>query len=115
GDIGTTYQNGTTVHTRQLLFPGDVCQAYSVLEPHAEHQLALTPLAQDQVYNEALTASADPTSMIPTLTPINPDSVTEGYNLTITLGIDPNASSSDTGGPGSPGGPGGGGPGGPGG
>src|SRR5437868_8351726 len=28
GDIGTTYQNGTSLHTTQLLFPDDVCQAY---------------------------------------------------------------------------------------
>jgi protocatechuate 3,4-dioxygenase beta subunit len=111
GDIGTTYQNGTTLHTTQLLFPDDVCQAYAALEPYVEHQLALTPLAQDQVYNEALTASADPTSMIPTLTLINPDALEDGYELAITLGIDPNATSSDTGGPGGPGG----GPGGPGG
>jgi protocatechuate 3,4-dioxygenase beta subunit len=111
GDIGTTYQNGTSLHTTQLLFPDDVCQAYAVLEPYVEHQLAQTPLTQDQVYNEALTAGEDPTSMVPTLTPINPDSLADGYNLTITLGIDPNATSSDTGGPGGGGGPGG--PGGP--
>src|ERR1700716_2104800 len=70
GDIGT-YQNGTSLHTTQLLFPDDVCQAYAVLEPYVEHQLAQTPLTQDQVYNEALTAGEDPTSMVPTLTPIN--------------------------------------------
>ncbi len=110
GDIGTTYQNGTSLHTTQLLFPDDVCQAYAVLEPYVQHQLAQTPLAQDQVYNEALSAGEDPTSMSPTLTPVNSDSLPDGYNLTITLGIDPNATSSDTGGPGgggSPGGPGG--------
>jgi protocatechuate 3,4-dioxygenase beta subunit len=106
GDIGTTYQNGTTIHTTQLLFPDDVCQAYSVLEPYAQHQLALTPLVQDQVYNEALSANEDATSMVPTLTQINPDSISDGYNLTIALGIDPNATSIDTGGP--PGGAGGG-------
>jgi len=110
GDIGTTYQNGTSLHTTQLLFPDDVCQAYAVLEPYVQHQLAQTPLARDQVYNEALSAGEDPTSMSPTLTPVNSDSLPDGYNLTITLGIDPNATSSDTGGPGgggSPGGPGG--------
>ena len=81
-----------------------------MLEPYVQHQLAQTPLAQDQVYNEALSAGEDPTSMSPTLTPVNSDSLPDGYNLTITLGIDPNATSSDTGGPGgggSPGGPGG--------
>ena len=111
GDIGTTYQNGTTIHTTQLLFPDDVCQSYSVVDPYVQHQLALTPLVQDQVYNEALSANEDATSMVPTLTQINPDSISDGYNLTITLGIDPNATSSDTGGPGGPGSPGG--PGGP--
>src|SRR6266567_591206 len=33
---------------------------------------------QNQVYNEALTAGEDPTSMVPTLTPINPDSLADG-------------------------------------
>ena len=106
GDIGTTYQNGTSLHTTQLLFPDDVCQVYAVLDPYVQHQLAQTPLTQDQVYNEALSAGEDPTSMVPTLTPVNPDSLADGYDLTITLGIDPNATSSDTGGPGGGGGPG---------
>jgi protocatechuate 3,4-dioxygenase beta subunit len=109
GDIGTTYENGSTVQTTQLLFADDVCQTYSVLEPYSQHQLALTPLVQDQVYNEALQAGDDPTTMVPTMTPVNPDSIPDGYDLTITLGIDPSATSSDTGGPGggagAPGGP----------
>jgi protocatechuate 3,4-dioxygenase beta subunit len=99
GDIGTIYENGTTVHTTQLLFPDDVCQAYSVLEPYAQHQLALTPLVADQVYNEALSAGADPTTMVPTVVPIDASSIAAGFNITITLGVDPNAISSDVGGP----------------
>jgi protocatechuate 3,4-dioxygenase beta subunit len=104
GDIGTTYENGSTVHTTQLLFPDDVVQAYAVLDPYAQHQLAVTRLVDDQVYNEALSAGADPTTMVPTISAINPASMAEGYNLSITLGVDPSATSSDTGGPGGPGG-----------
>ena len=100
GDIGTTYENGSTVHTTQILFPDDVCQAYSVLESYAQHQLALTPLAQDQVYNEALSAGQDPTTMVPAMTPINPADLSAGYSLSMTLGVDPGAMSSDTAGPG---------------
>jgi protocatechuate 3,4-dioxygenase beta subunit len=104
GDIGETYENGSTVHTTQLLFPDDVVRAYSVLAPYAQHRLTPTPLLSDQVYNEALSAGEDPRTMVPELTPVNSDSVSDGYDLTITLGIDPSATSSDTGGPGGPGG-----------
>src|SRR5262249_18744591 len=100
GDIGTTYENGSTIHTTQLLFPDDVCQAYSVLEPYIDHQLALTPLIQDQVYNEALSSGADPTTMVPTILPVDSASLNRGYNASTTLGIDPTAMSSDTSGPG---------------
>jgi protocatechuate 3,4-dioxygenase beta subunit len=113
GDIGTTYENGSTVHTTQVLLPDDVCQEYSVLEPYAEHQLALTLLENDQVYNEPLSGGGDPTTMVPTMSPINADSLSDGYNAAITLGIDPSATSSDTGGPGGGGNPPPGGPGGP--
>jgi protocatechuate 3,4-dioxygenase beta subunit len=108
GDIGTTYENGSTLHTTQLLFPDDVVQAYSVLEPYAQHRLELTRLVDDQVYNEALSAGEDPTTMVPTVTPIDTASVAAGYNVSITLGIDPSATSSDTAGPAGPGGPAGG-------
>jgi protocatechuate 3,4-dioxygenase beta subunit len=109
GDIETTYENGSTVHTTQLLFPDDVCQAYSALEPYSEHQLELTKLIDDQVYNEALSGGGDPTTMVPAVTPVNAASIADGYNMTITLGIDPTATSSDSGGPGGTGGRGGGG------
>ncbi|GAA4043774.1 intradiol ring-cleavage dioxygenase [Nonomuraea soli] len=98
GDIGRTYDGGTTVQTTQILFPDDVVGAYSGLDPYARHVLEPTKLADDQVYGEAERSGGDPKAMVPTLTLLTPSVVEDGYTLTMTLGVDPGATSKGGGG-----------------
>ncbi|MQA97316.1 MAG: protocatechuate dioxygenase [Streptosporangiales bacterium] len=87
GEVGKTYEGGTTAQTTQALFPDDVCEEYSALEPYVQHGLALTKLENDQVYGEAERSGGDPDAMVPTLTRIKQGSVRDGYTMTMTLGI----------------------------
>ncbi|MFI6477736.1 intradiol ring-cleavage dioxygenase [Nonomuraea sp. NPDC050663] len=87
GDIGRTYDSGTTVQTTQMLFPDDVVAAYRRLEPYARHVLEPTKLADDQVYGEAEESGGDPKAMVPTLALVTPSVVEDGYTLAMTLGV----------------------------
>jgi protocatechuate 3,4-dioxygenase beta subunit len=92
-DGGKTYEGGKTVHTGQFLFPDDICEAYSVVEPYSQHKLQLTTLTSDQVYNEALQSGGNPATMVPAFKQLQEDSVTAGYKATIVVGVDPSATS----------------------
>lgn len=109
GEVGKTYEGGTTVQTTQILFPDDVVTAYAALKPYSQHELEPTKLASDQVYGEAKSSGGNPDAMVPTLKLVKDGSVQDGYNLTMTLGVDPDRSSGTGGGGGQPpsGGPGG--------
>jgi protocatechuate 3,4-dioxygenase beta subunit len=89
GTAGATYAGGKVVHTGQILLSDEVCAAYSSQAPYSMHQLTRTALVSDQVYNEAKSAGGDPTTMVPTFALITAGKVTDGYNGTITVGVDP--------------------------
>lgn len=112
GEVGKTYEGGTTVQTTQVLFPDDVVTAYASLPPYSQHELTPTKLSQDQVYGEAKKAGGNPDAMVPTLTLIKAGSVKDGYTMSMTLGVDPDRTSGGGDGPGG-GTPPSGGPGGP--
>ncbi|MFI6295599.1 intradiol ring-cleavage dioxygenase [Nonomuraea sp. NPDC050790] len=78
GQVGKTYEGGTTVQTTQILFPDDVMAAVRTREPYTRHQLEPAKLADDMVYSRA----DEPDTMVPAMT-ATPD----GYSLTMTLGV----------------------------
>ncbi|MFE3459480.1 intradiol ring-cleavage dioxygenase [Nocardiopsis aegyptia] len=117
GEADTTYEGGTTVHTGQLLFADDFCAEVAEREPYSEHVLELTPIEEDQVYQEAQETEGDPGSMVVSPVPITEGTPENGYTLSVTVGITPEETTTGGGGgaPGEGGTPPEGGPGGEGG
>jgi protocatechuate 3,4-dioxygenase beta subunit len=111
GEADTTYEGGTTVHTGQLLFADDFCAEVAEREPYSEHVLELTPVEQDQVYQEAWRAEGDADSMVVSPVPITEGTPENGYTLSVVVAVTPEESTTSGGSAGSPtkGGPGGGG------
>ncbi|MFL1377725.1 intradiol ring-cleavage dioxygenase [Nocardiopsis protaetiae] len=110
GEIDTTYEGGTTVHTGQLLFADAFCAEVAEREPYSEHVLELTPVEEDQVFQEAQAVEGDPDSMVVTPVPVTEGTPEDGYTLTVVLGVTMDASAGGGGGaPGGEGGEGGGG------
>jgi protocatechuate 3,4-dioxygenase beta subunit len=119
GDAGKTYDGGHTSHTGQLFFDDTISDQVFLLEPYAGRpDEQRTTNDQDNILGDH---EGEPGFML-SLTPLSDDWLTDGFLGTITVSVDPNAVSTETGiggggGQGEPGGPGGtppdGGPGGP--
>lgn len=115
GEAGKTYDNGHTSHTGQLFFDDAISDQVFLLEPYAGRpDEQRTTNAEDNVLGD----HADEPGFMLSLTPLSDDWLTDGFLGTITVSVDPSATSTETGG-GGQGGPGGappsGGQGGPGG
>ncbi|WP_017598973.1 intradiol ring-cleavage dioxygenase [Nocardiopsis lucentensis] len=98
GEIDTTYEGGTTVHTGQLLFSDDFCAEVAEREPYSEHVLELTPVEDDQVYQEARSVEGEPDSMVVTPAPVTEGTPEDGYTLTVVVGVTPEESTGGGGG-----------------
>ena len=121
GEAGKTYDGGHVSHTGQLFFDDAISDQVFLLEPYAGRpDEQRTTNDQDNILGD----HADEPGFMLDLTPVSDDWLTDGFVATITISVDPNAISTETGmgspggfgGPGRPGGaPPDGGPGGPGG
>jgi protocatechuate 3,4-dioxygenase beta subunit len=119
GEAGKTYDGGHTSHTGQLFFDDAITDQVLLLEPYAGRpDEQRTTNDQDNILGD----HDDEPGFLLSLTPLSDDWLTEGLLGTITVSVDPSATSTETGmggggGQGGPGGPGGtppdGGPGGP--
>ncbi|MFI6575960.1 intradiol ring-cleavage dioxygenase [Nocardiopsis sp. NPDC050513] len=98
GEVDTTYEGGTTVHTGQLLFSDAFCAEVAEREPYSEHVLELTAIEEDQVYREAQSAEGDPDSMVVTPAPVTEGTPEDGYTLAVVVGVTPEESASGGGG-----------------
>ncbi|MDE3720468.1 intradiol ring-cleavage dioxygenase [Nocardiopsis sp. N85] len=87
GEIDTTYEGGTTVHTGQLLFADAFCAEVAEREPYSEHVLELTPVEEDQVFQEAQSVEGDPDSMVVTPVAVTEGTPEDGYTLTVVVGV----------------------------
>jgi protocatechuate 3,4-dioxygenase beta subunit len=118
GEAGKTYDGGHTSHTGQLFFDDAISDQVFLLEPYADRpDEQRTTNDQDNILGD----HEDEPGFLLSLMPLSDDWLTDGFLGTITVSVDPSATSTETGmgggGQGGPGGPGGtppdGGPGGP--
>jgi protocatechuate 3,4-dioxygenase beta subunit len=118
GEVGKTYDGGHVSHTGQLFFDDAISDQVFLLEPYAGRpDEQRTTNDQDNILGD----HEDEPGFLLSLTPLSDDWLTDGFLGTITVSVDPSATSTETGmgggGQGGPGGPGGtppdGGPGGP--
>ena len=117
-----TYDGGNVAHTGQLAFEDALTDEIAKLEPYSNRTTAHLPFAEDGVFGNV---EEGDTSFFLSLTPVNADSLADGFVGTINVGVDPNAVQTEggmggpgggnppSGGPGRPGGPGGSAPGAP--
>jgi hypothetical protein len=99
--IGSMSSGGTAAHAvyswslpiaphigrAALHFAGNVNTACPPVHvPKGQAGVRHRRVMDDQVYNEALSADQDPTTMVPTMMSINADSLSDGYNAAITPG-----------------------------
>src|SRR6478752_393737 len=116
GEAGKTYDGGHLSHTGQLFFEDAISDQVFLLEPYAGRpDEQRTTNDQDNILGD----HEDEPGFLLNLTPLSDDWLTDGFLGTITVSVDPSATSTETGmgGGGGQGGPGGtppdGGPGGP--
>lgn len=109
GEAGKTYDNGHTSHTGQLFFDDAISDQVFLLEPYAgrpDEQRTTNP--QDNILGD----HEDEPGFMLSLTPLSDNWLTDGFLGTITVSVDPSATSTETGmgggnggGQGGPGGP----------
>lgn len=111
GEAGKTYDGGQVSHTGQLFFDDTISDQVFQLEPYAgrpDEQRVTN--AQDNILGN----HADDPGFMLDLQPVSDDWLTGGFTGAISISVDPNAVSTETGMGGAPGGgqggPGGGGP-----
>lgn len=106
GAAGQTYDGGTAVHTGQLFFDEALTEQVLQLEPYAGRpDDQRTTNDQDGILGD----HADEPGFMLDLTPVSDDWLADGFIGAITIGVDPNAVSTQDGVGGAPGqdGPGG--------
>lgn len=100
---GQTYDGGHVAHTGQLFFDDDISDQVLQLAPYAMHTGTRVRNDNDNV----LDGHTDEPGFFLNLTPITAGKLEDGFIGTIALGVNPNATSTETGsGPGGPGDPG---------
>jgi protocatechuate 3,4-dioxygenase beta subunit len=107
GEAGKTYDGGHTSHTGQLFFDDAISEQVFLLEPYAGRpDEQRTTNDEDNILGD----HEDEPGFMLDIQPVSDDWLADGFTGTISISVDPSATSTETGMGGSPGG---GGPGGP--
>ena len=85
-----TYDGGTTAHTGQLAFSDTFTELVAAYAPYSSRVSTWTSLAEDGVFFGI--EEDDPTWFV-ALTPLDANDLSQGVNASITVGVDPTATS----------------------